>query len=158
MKRRRMMWSRIVRGCPALAALVLAAACGNSAGVEADPAVAPFVGTWDAEVYEIWPESDPDFVIDVLTVFGDFHITVEPSGQYTAVLEAPGSPAEIGQLTVIGATIRLDVTLPANEPSRAASYSFTAEDYLLLDGAIEVDFNGDQTRDPGGAHIELRRR
>jgi hypothetical protein len=140
------------------AALLLATGCGASGGVEPDPAVAPFVGTWDATVYEIWPESNPAGVIDVLDAFGPFRITVEPSGQYTAALEATPPQVQIGKLTVIGTTIRLDVTTPPGEPSATASYSFTAEDYVVLDGSIEVDFNNDGARDPGGAHIELQRR
>lgn len=141
------------------AMLVLAAACGGSGGVEPDPAVAPFVGTWDATVYDIWPESDPDNPIDVLEGLGPFHISVEPSGQYTAVLEAGlGGQVQIGQLTVIGSTIRQDVTQPPGEPSATATYEFTAADYLILDGDIHVDFNNDGTRDPGVQHLELQRR
>ena len=153
------MGRRMARDWLLLATCVLVAACGGSGGVEPDPAVAPFVGTWDATVYEIWPESDPDNVIDVLTGLGPFHISVEPSGQYTAVLEAGlGAQVQIGQLSVIGGTIRLDVTTPPGEPASTAAYQFTAADYLILDGDIEVDFNGDDTRDPGSQHLELQRR
>jgi len=153
------MGRRMARDWLLLATCVLVAACGGSGGVEPDPAVAPFVGTWDATVYEIWPESDPDNVIDVLTGLGPFHISVEPSGQYTAVLEAGlGAQVQIGQLSVIGSTIRQDVTTPPGEPPATATFQFTAADYLILDGSIQVDFNDDDTRDPGGQHLELQRR
>ena len=141
-----------------LVSLLLLAACGGGTEVEVDPAVAPFVGTWDATVYEVWPASDPLGVIDVLTAFGAFHISVEASGQYTAVLESTPPQIQIGQLTVIGTTIRLDVTTPPGQPSATASYSFPSPDRVDLDGEIEIDFNNDGTRDPGGSHIELQRR
>ncbi|HUF76556.1 MAG TPA: hypothetical protein VMM35_09775 [Longimicrobiales bacterium] len=140
-----------------MTALVLVVACGEN-GVEVDPAVAPFVGTWDATVYEIWPESDPSFVVYVLEEFGRFYITIEPSGQYTATLEHPQAQPQVGQLTVIGSTIRLDPTTPPDEPTATATFSFTSEDYLVLDGSVEIDFNDDGTRDPAGSHIELQRR
>jgi hypothetical protein len=139
--------------------LMLLAGCGEDGGVEPDPAVTRFVGTWDATGYEIWPDLNPDAVIDVLVEFGPFYITVEPSGQYTAVLEASPAPQiQIGQLTVIGGTIRLDPTTPPDEPTATASYAFDGEDYVELDGPTQVDFNDDGTRDPGGSHIEIQRR
>ena len=95
----------------------------------------------------------------MLDAFGPFYITVEPSGQYTAVLEAQPVPqVQIGQLTVIGATIRLDVTTPPGEPTVTGSYVFNSANYLVLDGPIEIDINDDGTDDPGGSHIELQRR
>jgi hypothetical protein len=147
-----------VRAPFATMVLLAAAACGGDDGVEPDPALAAFVGTWDGVVYEIWPEANPSFVVDVLTEFGPFYITVEPSGQYTAVIEYPGAPPEIGQLSVIGSTIRLDPTTPASAPSATAAYVFTSEGSLTLDGATQIDFNDDGVRDPAGAHIELERR
>jgi hypothetical protein len=131
--------------------------CGGGNGVEVDPAVAAFVGTWDATVYEIWPESDPLNVIDVLTTFGSFNITIEPSGNYQATLAGTPPQVQFGRLTVVGATIRLDVTSPANQPASTGSYSFTSADYLVLDGEAQIDFNNDGTRDPAGTHIELQR-
>jgi hypothetical protein len=141
-------------------AVCLLAACGGSADVvEPDPAINAFVGTWDATVYTIWPDANPSFTVDVLDEIGAFYITVEPSGQYTAVLEAGiGAQVQIGQLTVIGSTLRLDVTTPANEPSITGNFAFTASDYLVLDGPIQIDFNNDGTDDPGQSHIELQKR
>jgi hypothetical protein len=146
------------RGWIGLATALALGACGGDDGVDVDPAIAPFVGTWDAVVYEIWPQSNPQFVIDVLTAFGPFYIIVEPSGQYQAVLEALPPQIQFGVLSVVGATIRLDVTSPPNEPPATGSYAFMSDDYLLLDGEAEIDFNNDGVRDPTGTHIELQRR
>jgi hypothetical protein len=139
-------------------ALLLAAACGEN-GVEADPAVAPFVGTWDAEAFTITSDADPSTVVDLLA-FGGFYIVIEPSGQYTATLQlAAGAGAEIGQLTVIGSTVRLDPSHPPTAPTATSNYAFTSSDYLVLDGPTVYDFNFDLVvEEPGQAHIELRRR
>jgi len=138
-------------------AWVALAACGGEGGVEPDPAVAPFVGTWDATVFTVTSDANPQLVADILSL-GAFHITVEPSGQYTATLEIVGIPPEIGQLTVIGSTIRLDPTTPASAPTATSSYVFLSADRLVLDGPTEFDFNFDDIDEPAQAHIELQRR
>lgn len=149
---------RMVRNGTGLAtALLLLAACGGDNGVEVDPTVAAFVGAWNATVYEIWPESNPANVIDVLTAFGPFTITVEPSGNYQAQLETVPPEVQFGRLTVVGGTIRLDVTSPPNQPPATGTYVFVTQDELVLDGEAEIDFNNDGTRDPAGTHIELQR-
>jgi len=142
-----------------MAAALLAAGCGGSDGVEPDPALAAFVGTWDGTVFEITSDADPTVVVDLLQ-FATFYITIEPSGQYTATLElASGAGVEIGQLAVIGSTVRLDPSLPATAPTVTSNYVFTAEDYLVLDGPTRYDFNFDEVvEEPGQAHIELQRR
>jgi len=147
-----------------LAALFLAAcalsACSGGSEIEADPAVAPFVGTWDAEAFEVTSDADPTIQVDVLAIPAAFYISIEPSGQYTATLEHPlGAAIEIGQLTVIGATVRLDPSIPADGVTATSSFVFTADDYLVLDGPTEYDFNGDFVADEAAtAHIELQRR
>ncbi|HSH74456.1 MAG TPA: hypothetical protein VLA09_02035 [Longimicrobiales bacterium] len=138
-------------------ALCLLVGCGEVV-VDADPAVAPFVGTWDASVYRVWPDANPEFVVDVLEDLGPFHLTVEPSGQYTAVIEDPRASPEIGQLTVIGSTIRLDPTTPESAPVATATFSFTGSDRLTLDGATQIDFNDDGVKEAAQSHIELTRR
>jgi hypothetical protein len=137
--------------------LALAAACGSGTGVEIDPAVAPFVGTWDATEFTVTSQADPGTVVDVLSL-GEFHITVEPSGQYTASLAILGIPPEIGQLSVSGNTLTLDPTTPATAPTATSTYSFTSADYVVLDGPTEFDFNLDGTDEAATAHIELQRR
>ena len=150
---------RIVRFGLGLWVLLGLGACGGDNGVEADPAVAPFVGTWDATEFTITSDADPSEVVDLLA-FGEFYITIEPSGQYTATLELSVGPGvEIGQLTVIGNTVRLDPSLPASAPTVTSNYTFTASDYLVLEGPTLYDFNLDRVvEEPGQAHIELQRR
>ena len=138
--------------------LLALVACGGGTEVEADPSVAPFVGTWDATVLTMTSDAEPTLVYDVLQA-GEFFIVVEPSGQYTASLDTVlGTAVEIGQLTVIGNTLRLDPTHPPGASSATSTYAFTSADYLVLDGPTEFDFNGDQVRDPATAHFELQRR
>ncbi len=144
-------------GLAAIFSLVLAlGACGGG-GTDPDPAIAPFVGTWDAAVFTMTSDADPSIVVNVLT-FGAFWIRIEPSGQYTATLEVPGGRGEVGQLSIVGSTIRLDPSSPATARPATANYSFTSADYLILDGPSEFDFNLDDVLDPAQAHIELRRR
>jgi len=151
------MGGRMARDWPLLATCVLVAACGGSGGVEPDPAVAPFVGTWDATVFTVMADAPPQTTADVLSL-GDFYISVEPSGQYTATLAIVGVSPEVGQLTVVGSTIVLDPSVPATAPTATSSYVFTADDYLVLDGPTEFDFNFDGTDEAAHAHIELQRR
>jgi len=129
--------------------------CGSdTTEVEIDPAVEPFVGTWDAVVFTVTGDAPPNTVVDVLTL-GAFWIAIEPSGTYTATLEFPGADPEIGKLTIDSPT---QLTLKPNGGDPAPStYAFATADSLVLDGATEFDFNLDGTDEPGQAHIELRR-
>ena len=88
-----------------------------------------------------------------------FFIVVEPSGQYTATLEAFGNPyVEQGQLDVLGSsTFRQRPTLPAGPPV-TSSYMFAAPDSLILDGETEFDINQDGTSETVDVHFELTRR
>jgi hypothetical protein len=144
----------------ALLATLAIAACGGGSQIEADPAVAPFVGTWDATAFEVTSDADPSIQVDVLGIPAAFYISIEPSGQYTATLEHPlGAAVEIGQLTVIGGTVRLDPTIPADGITATSTFVFTTDDSLVLDGPTEYDFNGDFVADEAAtAHIELQRR
>ena len=137
-------------GCVAAAVT----ACGSDP-VAVDPAVAPFVGTWDAVAFTVTGDAPPNTVADLLTL-GSFWISIEPSGQYTATLEWLGGFAELGHLTVQStSSLTLD---PSNGPPAPSTYVFATADSLILDGATEFDFNGDQTDEPAQAHIELLRR
>ncbi|MGD8281298.1 MAG: hypothetical protein PVF69_09095 [Gemmatimonadota bacterium] len=132
------------------------AACGSESGTDVDPAVAPFVGTWDATVLTL---SNGVVTADILGSGGSFFITVEPSGLYTATLEAFGSPAvEIGQLSVSGSTLTLTPTQPPGQPAATSDYEFQSDDYLVLDGTAEFDINSDGTPETVDAHFELQRR
>lgn len=135
--------------------LLAAAGCGSSDPVAVDPAVAPFVGTWDAVVMTVTADAPPNTVADVLAL-GKFWMHVEPSGQYQATLEWLGGFAVIGQLTVESTT---GLTLhPNNGPPEPGSYTFATADSLILDGALQFDFNGDFIREPAQGHTELVRR
>jgi hypothetical protein len=128
-----------------------AAACGEDP-IAVDPAVARFVGTWDAVAFTV----TGDTIVANLLDLGDFWISVEPSGQYTATLEWLGGFAELGTLTVQGpSALTLD---PTTGPPAPSTYVFETPDSLVLDGATEFDFNLDGTDEPAQAHIELLRR
>jgi hypothetical protein len=148
-----------LQALPLILTLASLAGCGGST-IEADPAVAPFVGTWDATVFLVTSTEDATIVVDVLDIPAQFYISIEPSGQYTATLEHPlGAAVEIGQLTVIGGTVRLDPTIPADGVTATSTYVFPTSDYLELDGPTEYDFNGDFVADESAtARIELQRR
>jgi len=152
-----MTWRIGVRWAALGLALSLASGCGGSDPVTADPTVGSFVGTWDAVVLTMTPEGSATPVVDVLQ-YGGFFIVVEPSGQYTATLSLPTGPGvEIGQLSVAGSTIRLDPSVPAGD-AVTSTYTLVGDDYLILDGPTEFDFNFDGSADPAEAHFELQRR
>ena len=134
--------------------------CGGEEGgtgiIEPDPAVAPFVGTWDAEVFTVTSDADPGIVADLMED-GSFTINVQPSGTYTATLEFGGLQVgvEIGQLSVSGSFLTLNPN--GNDPA-TSEYTFVEEDYLRLEGPTEFDFNLDDELEPAQAFIELQRR
>ena len=125
--------------------------------MEPDPSITPFVGTWDAEVLDFYPNGDHvNPPVDVLDLPASFFIVIEPSGAYTATLNLPTAPGiEQGQLTVIGSSIRLDPSVPPGDPV-TSSYSFPSPDLLVLDGETEFSFNSVPIS--GDVHFELRRR
>jgi hypothetical protein len=142
-----------------VAAAGVLVACGGDDPVQPDPAVAPFVGTWDADSLTI-TNTDPDTTIVAnILEFGSFFITVEESGQYTATLTFAGSAIpEIGQLSVSGSTLTMTPSYPAGRSPATSTYSFSSDDYLIMDGPTEFDFNLDGTPEDAEAHFELQRR
>jgi hypothetical protein len=131
------------------------AACGSSS-VDVDPAVAEFVGTWDAVALTVTADAPPNIVADILASGGEFWISVEPSGQYTATLQYFGAHPELGDLTVQNiSTLTLH---PAGGTPAPSAYVFATPDSLILDGATEFDFNLDFVPEPAQAHFELVRR
>lgn len=141
------------------AALALAlSGCGDSgsAGPVLDPAMEPFVGTWEATEFIVTSVADPDERIDILAG-GSFTIVVEPSGQYTATLDIEGLPVpgvEFGQATVDGSSIILD---PEEGPTAASTFVFDGPDRVTLEGSTEFDVNRDGTADAATALIVLER-
>ncbi len=127
-----------------LAAVVTACAGGDPDVTSPDPSIAPFVGLWDAEAFVITSVAQPVVVADLL-ISGEFFITIESSGQYTATLTFGQlmPVTEFGQVSVSGNFIRLDTSgEPAPCPA-AAEYSFTGADYVTLTGPTCFDFNLD---------------
>lgn len=149
-------WNRSVWGLGLIAAL-LVAGCGDPLPPEEveNPEIQPFVGTWDAVVFDVTSDADTTQVAD-LTIDGVFVVNFQPSGRYTATLTFGGIPlVEIGVISVNGDF----VTLRPNGGDPATSeFVFSQPDSLILDGPTEFDFNLDQVLDPAQAHIELTRR
>lgn len=141
-----------------IVAAILVAACGGEDPMEPDPALARFVGTWDADSLTLTNDADTTVVANVLEL-GSFFIIVEESGQYTATLTVSGQAnPEIGQLSVSGSTLTLTPSFPAGRPQAVSTFLFMGDDFLILDGPTEFDFNLDGTDEPAQAHFELRKR
>lgn len=153
-KKRR--WGRTVwAGIFALVATT--AACGETTTPpppEENP-VEPFVGTWDAVVFDVTSDADTTQVAD-LTIDGVFVVNFQPSGIYTATLTFGGIPlVEIGVVSVGSGFLTLR---PNGGDPATSSFVFATPDSLILDGPTEFDFNIDQILDPAQSHIELTRR
>jgi len=149
---------RVLGGAVAVMLAAFLGACGEDP-VQADPAVAPFVGTWDADSLTLTNDANPSQVANILAT-GSFVIIVEPSGQYTATLTVfSQSSPEIGQLRVLNATtLTLTPSFPPGRPVATATYTFQADDDLTLEGASEFDFNFDDIDEPAQAYTHLVRR
>lgn len=159
-----MRWSwrgRLADARPWAAAVALAtllASCGDSgpANPEPDPAVAPFVGTWEATDFTVTSAADPEKYIRIVPG-GSFTIVVEPSGHYTATLDLEGLPipaVEFGQATVDGSSI---ILAPEGGPTAVSSFVFDGPDQVTLEGATEFDINRDGQADEAVALIVLVR-
>lgn len=137
---------------------LLLSACGDGP-LEADPALAPFVGNWRATSLVLTSPVAPDISVDIVELGSTFDLNIQPSGQYTAVLVfANQAQTEIGRISLSGAsTVILTREFPT--PSREIStFLFEGPDRLILDGDTEFDFNLDGTTEPALAHFELQRR
>jgi hypothetical protein len=114
---------------------------------------------WDAEDFVVTSDAQPPAVADLLDN-GSFSLTVQPSGQYTAILTYGGlSPVvEFGQLSVVS-TGFLRLTPTGGGPCLSnASFTFGAADFLTIEGPTCFDFNLDGTLEAAQSHLELRRR
>jgi hypothetical protein len=142
-----------------LAFVLLALGCGGDGGTgpdPVDPALEPFVGSWEASSFELTNPANPTDFVDVMDG-GSFSLNVQPSGQYTAILSFPDLPTpgvEIGQLSVIGTSVRLS---PQGGQAATSSFEFDGADRLILDGPTEFDWNRDLQPDPAEAYIVLER-
>jgi hypothetical protein len=153
--------SRNVRSA-ILALLALSvAACGNDpvTGIVDDPAVEPFVGTWDARAFTVTADADTTIVADLL-LNGSFVVNIQPSGTYTGTLIYGGlSPiVEIGKITVADGFVTLRPNQASPCPPSPQPYEFTNPDYLILGpGPTCFPFRPGEL-DPGQAYIELELR
>lgn len=152
MRRFSKIWSPIVFAVAALAA------CGSSettVGPDPDEEIEPFVGTWDAESFDVTSDADSSIVAD-LTENGSFTLNVQPSGAYTATLVFGDLDpvVEIGQLSVSGTVLTL---FPAGGDPAASQFTFLEPDLLRLEGPTEFPFRPPEL-EPGQAVIVLRRR
>ncbi len=141
-----------------VAASVFLTSCGGSdpAGIaEPDPDVAAFVGTWEAVAFEVTNLADDEQVFDVVAA-GSFTLDVQPSGFYTAILHISGGQPipENGQLSVIGASVRLS---PTGGTGVTAEFEFQGPDRVELNGPTEFDFNFDGDPEAATAFILLER-
>lgn len=130
--------------------------CGDDP-VQADPAVAPFVGDWDAAALVVTSVANPDVHPDLIELGASFTLNVQASGQYTAILIFMGQAStEIGQIEVSGSTITLRRDFPTSSVS-TATFAFQGSDRVTLDGDSEFDFNLDGTNEPARIHMEFVR-
>jgi len=142
----------------AVAGVLALTGCGDTPIVQPDDRVAPFVGTWDAEVFTVTNVADPTVVADLL-LNGSFNINVQPSGAYTATLVLGGLTPfiEMGQLSVAGTAITLTPDRPT-DCLGSSEYTFAGADHLTLIGPTCFDFNLDGEDEDAIGHIELQRR
>jgi len=152
-------WKRALGTAIVLAILAACGSEGDTPPLGPDESLAPFVGTWYAEVMTITNDADPSVVADLM-LNGVFFIHIEPSGLYTASLEFGGIPLppEIGQVTILdGGYITLRPNAPGTSPATSA-YTFLQPDYLRMVGPTDFDFNLDGTSEPSELFLEVRRR
>lgn len=140
-----------------IALVAVSTACGETIvppEIE-NPEFQPFIGTWDAVVFDVTSDADTTRVAD-LTIDGVFVVNFQPSGTYTATLTFGGIPlVEIGAISVGGSFLTLR---PNGGDPATSEFVFATSDSLILDGPTEFDFNLDQVLDPAQSHIELTRR
>jgi len=137
--------------------------CGGSDGgglSGPDPDVAPFVGEWEATRFFVESADNPDVGFDVVELGGSFTLIVQPSGQYTAILEFPDlpgpPPVEVGQIDV-NTDQGLLTLRPTGGPPATSSFAFDGPDMLRLEGPTEFDFNTDGLPEPASSSIVLQR-
>jgi hypothetical protein len=149
--------ARCVMGGAMLIMATISAACGEDP-IEADPSVAPFVGLWEADSLTMTSDADTTMVDNLIAQGGFFTLSVEPSGQYTATIGLIGATSvEIGDLDVLASALQLNRTFPPPPASSVSTFVLVSDDFLILDGPSEYDFNRDGLPEGAQAHIELQR-
>ena len=124
-----------------------ASGCGDG---PTEPDLNPdfMVGDWKAESLVLTSAANPEVTADLLALGAIFTLTVQPSGRYTAILEAFGQspPPETGKLTVDGPNVVFMAELPVRRESLAVWERMG--DSVILVGDSEFDFNLDGTPEP----------
>jgi hypothetical protein len=134
-----------------------AVACAGSDATGPDPAIAPFVGDWNATSLILTSQANPEVSPDLITLGATFSLNVQESGQYTAILlYASQAQTEIGHVTVSGSAVTLHREFPS-AGTTAGVYEFQGN-RLVLDGETEFDFNLDGTPEPALVHLEFVRK
>lgn len=155
----------------AIGLLAIVAACGGSGTElppdEPDPELAPFVGLWDAEVFQVTSLADTTVVADLVELGAVFTFNVEVSGRYTAILDLSQVEEadslgvepyfELGSMSVNGDFITLTPTDPPGSPV-TGEVTFLSSGYFRLEAPTEFDFNLDSELDPARLLAEFRKR
>ncbi len=144
-------------GLPALALAVMMAGCGDDSGTPPDPgpdpALEPFVGTWEADSLVVTSSGDSTIVVNVIDEGGTLTLNITEGGNYTLTLAYAGSPIiSIGTVTVEGDVI---ISRPSGGgPPEPLTYDFPSSDRLVLSGGISFPFTS-ATPTPGELYTEM---
>lgn len=143
-------------GAAALAVLLLAA-CGDSAGPEVNPEVSFLVGSWNAESFTVTNPADPTQSLDLLATGAAFVLSVEPSGRYQASLTVLGATSTVfGRLELDGEEVTLFQEFPV-EDTQTGTLETLTQDRIRLSAETGFDFDQDGELDPANFTSELAR-
>lgn len=126
--------------------LALAACSGGDGGTnpDPDPETNFLAGEWIATLMRAQSVANPELRADIIASGGEFTLSVQPSGRYTAILVAFGqSASESGTLSIVGNEVVFSRTFPSALVTRATWTRSGAT--VTLNGPTEFDFNLDGT-------------
>lgn len=129
--------------------LGLAACSGGDGGTDPDPDSGGsfLTGEWIATLMRAQSVANPEARVDIIASGGEFTLSVQPSGRYTAILVAFGqSASESGTLSIVGNEVVFNRTFPSVLVTRA-TWTRSGPN-VTLNGPTEFDFNLDGTAEP----------
>lgn len=128
--------------------LAIAACSGGDSGTEPSPTPDNFLaGEWIATLMRATSVANAEIRADIIASGGEFTLSVQPSGRYTAILVAFGqSSSESGTLSIVGNEVVFNRTFPSPLVSRATWTRSGAT--VTLNGPTEFDFNLDGIAEP----------
>lgn len=129
--------------------LVLVAGCsGGDGGTDPGPGPDNFLaGEWIATLMRATSVANPEIRADIIASGGEFTLSVQPSGRYTAILVAfEQSSSESGTLSIVGNEVVFNRTFPSPLVTRATWTRSGST--VTLNGPTEFDFNLDGTAEP----------